>query len=121
MVERWNGSAWIEIAQLAANDTGYSNSGLTQNTTYYYRLSAFNDAGSSPVTNWVSAITLTEQVAPEAPTDLTANAISASQIDLSWTDNADNETGFTVDRWNGTTWTEMLRAKHHVYLPRFCS
>ncbi len=33
---------------------------------------------------------------PAAPTDLSATAASFSQIDLSWTDNADNESGFEV-------------------------
>src|SRR6266536_796321 len=35
---------------------------------------------------------------PAAPTNLTATAASSSQINLSWTDNSNNETGFKVDR-----------------------
>jgi len=35
---------------------------------------------------------------PAAPTNLTAIAISSSQINLSWTDNATNETGFRIER-----------------------
>ncbi|HSS48069.1 MAG TPA: Calx-beta domain-containing protein [Thermoanaerobaculia bacterium] len=34
---------------------------------------------------------------PAAPTSLTATAQSPSEIDLAWTDNASNETGFTVE------------------------
>ncbi|MDY6990237.1 MAG: DNRLRE domain-containing protein, partial [Thermodesulfobacteriota bacterium] len=33
---------------------------------------------------------------PDAPTDLTATAASSSQVDLAWTDNSDNETGFEM-------------------------
>ncbi len=40
----------------------------------------------------------TPHVIPEAPTDLLAAAVSPSQIDLTWTDNANNETGFNLDR-----------------------
>jgi hypothetical protein len=35
---------------------------------------------------------------PSPPTDLFANTASSSQIELSWTDNADNEAGFNVER-----------------------
>jgi predicted phage tail protein len=40
-------SGWSTIATLAANTTSYINSGLTKGTTYSYRVSAFNTAGSS--------------------------------------------------------------------------
>jgi hypothetical protein len=35
---------------------------------------------------------------PAAPTGLTANASACDQIDLAWTDNADNESGFRIER-----------------------
>ncbi|MCF7954780.1 MAG: DUF6288 domain-containing protein [Phycisphaerae bacterium] len=35
---------------------------------------------------------------PAAPSGLSATAISKSQIDISWTDNATNETGFKIER-----------------------
>lgn len=45
---------------------------------------------------------------PSAPTNLTAVVFSASQINLSWTDNASNETGYQVERSpNGSTWTSI--------------
>jgi hypothetical protein len=37
---------------------------------------------------------------PAAPSDLSATAISANQIDLVWADNAGNEDGFKIERWN---------------------
>jgi RHS repeat-associated protein len=36
-------------------------------------------------------------VAPAAPSALVATTVSSTQIDLSWTDNADNETGFIIE------------------------
>ena len=42
---------------------------------------------------------------PAAPSDLTATAVSDTQIDLGWTDNANNESGFEVERSpDGTSW-----------------
>jgi hypothetical protein len=35
---------------------------------------------------------------PEAPTDLSAEAITSTRIDLAWTDNATDETGFSIER-----------------------
>jgi hypothetical protein len=38
---------------------------------------------------------------PAAPSSLVATTISRSEIDLTWTDNANNEVAFTVERANG--------------------
>ncbi|MDI6820984.1 MAG: dockerin type I domain-containing protein [Patescibacteria group bacterium] len=40
-------------------------------------------------------------VTPQAPSSLTATAASPSQINLSWTDNSSNETGFQIERKQG--------------------
>jgi hypothetical protein len=43
--------------------------------------------------------------APAAPTALVANAASSTQINLTWTDNSSNETGFRIERKIGAgTW-----------------
>jgi hypothetical protein len=39
--------------------------------------------------------------APAAPTNLTATAAGTSRIDLGWSDNATNETGFNIERCQG--------------------
>ncbi len=49
---------------------------------------------------------------PDAPTGLTATAISASQIILNWLDLSENETGFKIERKTGTcastsAWAEI--------------
>src|SRR5439155_14378913 len=40
-----------------------------------------------------------------APTNLAGTSVSTTQINLTWTDNSTNETGFRVERVSGTSWT----------------
>lgn len=42
-------------------------------------------------------------VIPNAPSGLTAVAVSNSRINLAWTDNSENETGFKIERRTGTS------------------
>ena len=49
---------------------------------------------------------------PAQPTGLTVSGGSQTSLDLQWADNADNETGYRVDRQQGSSWTKVadLRA-----------
>jgi hypothetical protein len=46
---------------------------------------------------------------PAAPSGLSATAASSSQINLAWTDNSSNETGFKIERKTGAsgTWSQI--------------
>jgi len=45
---------------------------------------------------------------PAAPTNLTATATGTYEIDLAWTDNSNNETGFAVQRsTDGTNFAQI--------------
>lgn len=50
-------SGFIQIGSVGANVIGFSNTGLQSNKTYYYRVKAFNIAGSSAYSNTASAKT----------------------------------------------------------------
>ncbi len=58
-VERKLGASgvWGQIGTTAANTSSYSNTGLTANTTYYYRVMAYNAAGNSGYSNEFSVTT----------------------------------------------------------------
>jgi sugar lactone lactonase YvrE/fibronectin type 3 domain-containing protein len=92
------GGTYSQIATAGADVTTYSNTGLTGNTTYYYRVSAFNAGGDSGYSNEVSATTTI--TLPAAPTNLAASAV-LTQINLTWTDNATDEQGFKLERKTG--------------------
>lgn len=92
-------SNFAEITTVGANVTTYQNTGLVAETGYNYRVRAYNTGGSSAYSNTQATTTL--GTAPAAPTVLSATAVSSSQINLSWTDNAANELGFLIERCAG--------------------
>lgn len=90
-----NGGAFSEIVTLGANVESYQNTGLSPETSYTYRVLAYNGSVSSDYSNEETGMTLSPL--PSAPSGLSASVISSSQINLSWTDNASNEDGFSIE------------------------
>jgi hypothetical protein len=121
-----DGVVFSQIAQLGANVTTYSNTGLIADTTYHYRVRAYDGTNHSAYSNVASALTLPP---PAAPGNLVATAVSSSRIDLQWTDNSTYEAGFKIERStdgvnffqiatrgaNLTTFSDVGRAPNTVY------
>jgi glycosidase len=103
-VQRKTGAAgtYATIADnLPANTTTYTdNTSLTEGTTYFYRV--FSVIGSqSAGSNEASAVAPT--IIPLAPTNIQVTApANAKALNLTWTDNATNETSYRVERALGT-------------------
>jgi subtilisin len=111
-IERCTGadcSNFTQIATVGTNVTSYSNTGLTASTIYSYRVRAYNTAGDSDYSNIATAITQAAPALPAAPSNLTAAVVSRSQINLTWTDNSSNETGFKIERCKGSTCTNFTQ------------
>ena len=109
-IERKNGPAgtYTEIATVGAGVQAYNSTGLTGLTQYFFRIRSYNNDGNSAYTDEKDATTLIDP--PGVPSGLTAAAISSSQINLSWQDNATNEDGFQIERKTGPAGTYAVIA-----------
>lgn len=87
---------FVAVASVGAGSTAWTDTGLAEYSTYYYRVKAHNSAGSSLYSATASA--MTPASVPADPGNLVATAMSTSRIDLSWVDNSANETGFRIER-----------------------
>jgi probable HAF family extracellular repeat protein len=97
-------SNFAQIASLGANITTYTDNSVTAATAYSYRIQAHGTTGDSAYSNTVSATTppVVSATLPAAPTNLVSSAVSRSQIVLNWTDNANNETSYLIERCKGS-------------------
>ena len=108
-----DGGDWeMDYATVAADMTTFMDSGLAPGD-YQYRVLAYrsDDGSGVPCTSGASNTVQVEIVntdLPAAPTDLMANADSvAGSVTLSWTDNADNEDAFRIQRQvDGGAWDD---------------
>ncbi|MGH7451162.1 MAG: fibronectin type III domain-containing protein, partial [bacterium] len=113
IIERKTGllGTYAEIVKVNANVTSYSNTGLSPNTKYFYRVRAYkNVGGNSGYSNEASATT--KPTLPAKPGNLIATVAGSGQIKLAWTDNSANETGFKIERKTGAagTYTQIATA-----------
>ncbi len=95
-----DGTTFAVLTTMPANVIAFSDTTVSPNTTYWYRVFAFNAAGDSPASNVVSVTTTAAP--PAAPSNLVATASAPSPlpptVTLTWTDNANDETGFNLER-----------------------
>ena len=100
---------------VGANVTSFTDTAISVNTTYFYRVRATNNIGSSAFSNAANVRT-PRSVLPAAPTDLQVTGFGRFFITLAWIDNAANEQGFYLERSTAGAdgpWTRIatVRAK----------
>ena len=89
---------YIVISAVGANVKNYNDTNVCRSTTYSYKVTAYKGTiWESDFSNIVTATTLTGS----APV-LSATRVSETQINLSWTDGNNDETGFEVWRCAGS-------------------
>ncbi|MGI0094609.1 MAG: fibronectin type III domain-containing protein, partial [Nitrosotalea sp.] len=108
------GEGTTSIATVSGSTLSYTDTGLTNGVTYFYKVTAVNSVGESVSSNEASATPVVTASAPGSPTGLTATAASTSQINLSWTAPSNNGgstiTGYKIERSSdgGTTWSTLV-------------
>jgi fibronectin type 3 domain-containing protein len=92
-VYRFNGTIYVNLGTVTA--AGYTDTGLTDETSYSYEVSAVNTSGESALSAPVS-------VTPTAAAigSFGATAVSTSEIDLSWDSLVSDATSLEIDRSN---------------------
>jgi hypothetical protein len=95
-----SGGSFNTLTSVGENVTSFPVQNLAQNSSCQFKILASNCAGNSAYSNIASATTPHN---PQTPTNLVANS-NFNGILLTWTDNADNETGYTVS-WATTSGT----------------
>lgn len=88
-----SGSGYSAIHSTLANETSFTDEGLTDGRTYFYRIRTKKGELMSAYSNVANAIT---DLA--APTDLRALAVNESTINLEWSDNSASESGYLIER-----------------------
>lgn len=100
-------TGFVQVASVGANVTSYNDTGLAPDTTYNYQVIAFITSGKpsereSPPS--APAFDTTDPLPsnpPADPSNLSANAVSDTQINLAWQDNSSDEDNFQIDRCQG--------------------
>ncbi len=112
-IQRSNdGATWVSIASTDPDTTAYTDGGLSSGTTYFYRVLALTDGGTTMASDAVSATTAAD---PLSSPSLTTVSASSTSIDLSWNDVA-GETGYRIERSaDGTSgWTAIATTGQDV-------
>ncbi len=100
-------TVFAEVGTVNADISTYTDTGCEPDTAYTYRVLAHN--GSGGVSDYSNEAAVTTGVAIQPPSGLSVTNVDGYTNDLSWTDNSENEDGFTIERsTNGTDYTELV-------------
>ena len=109
ILESTDGSHFTTVANASQESTSYTVTGLKPSTTYYFKIEGSNSAGSSGPSNIATAKTTNQTgQTPTAPQGLGATPASGSEVYLTWTNTATNETGFLLTRATNSLFTQNV-------------
>ena len=99
--------------------TSFSITGLTANTSYYYRVVAYNEAGSSNYSNVVMVHTSAAMV-PSVPVAIAGTDVSAEGFTANW-NWAENATGYFLDVSLNSSFSSFLPGFENKSIGNVCS
>ena len=94
-IKNWNDSI---------NETTYTDTGLSSETTYWYRVKSYNGDG---VINIIPSNEISVYTMPTNPTNLICETISENSISWSWIDNSNSENGYLIYSSTGYKITDL--------------
>ncbi|MBT7409308.1 MAG: fibronectin type III domain-containing protein, partial [Methylococcales bacterium] len=107
------------IGSVPVDETSYEDTGLSPNTTYFYKLYTYTSYLTTNISDYTSeesVSTVSFSSVPNSPTNLTVSDVNGWTVDLSWSDNSSNEDGFVVERSadGGNNFSEITRLNANV-------
>jgi hypothetical protein len=101
-------STFAVLARIAANQVQFSDKGLSPQTSYTYRVSAYNEVGASPAVTASGATLANPLTPPAAPASCWTSSTSAISTVVGWSDSSDNEEYFTLQMmYEGQSWVTL--------------
>ncbi len=112
-VEKCQGTGctmFVEVGATGANVTTWTDAYVVAGQSYSYRVRALHSVGYSAYSN-IATIVIPggPPLPPSAPSNLSAQALSKSQIRLSWTNNSVNQDGVKIERCRGASCTNFTQ------------
>ncbi len=95
-----DGVSFTDAGSTRTNVTNICVDSVTPDTTYYYRILAYKQVGTSVLkSEWSNVAKIIIPPLPKIPTNLSVIvATPPAVISFSWQDNSDNEDGFVIER-----------------------
>jgi hypothetical protein len=110
-VERCAGAGCTNFARigqtLGENATSFRDTTVSAGTTCTYRARAMGFMGGSSYSNTLTLTIAGAATPPPAPSNLSAQAVSKAQINLTWTNSSTNQTGVRIERCRGSGCTSF--------------